>query len=221
VAQVNVYVDGFNLYFGALKDHPELKWLDLSALAGRLLNPGDTVHRIRYFTARIDSRGDPRAPQRQETYLRALRTTPNLSIEYGQFKTTTKHQRLVNPRRKDPTRVEVYRTEEKGSDVNLATFLLWDAFEREGAVSLVISGDTDLVRPIELVVTELGRPVGVVNGTLNEPPPRDLQRVASWVKRLRIGALRDSQFAETLADADGEFRRPSAWSPQPRDQQVR
>jgi len=212
VAKVNVYVDGFNLYFGAVKDHPELKWLDLSALASRLLKSGDTTNRIRYFTARIDSRGDPRSPQRQETYLRALRTIPDLSIEYGQFKTKTKHQRLVSPRPGDPKRVEVYVTEEKGSDVNLATFLLWDAFRQDGSVSLVISGDTDLVRPIELVVTELGRRVGVVNGTLNAAPTHDLQRVASWVKRLRIGALRDSQFPETVADEDGEFRRPAAWS---------
>lgn len=212
MAKVNVYVDGFNLYFGAVKDHPELKWLDLSALARRLLKSGDTINRIRYFTARIDSRGDSRAPQRQETYLRALRTIPYLSIEYGQFKTRTKHQRLVNPRPGDPKRVEVYVTEEKGSDVNLATFLLWDAFRRDGSVSLVISGDTDLVRPIELVVTELGRRVGVVNGTLNAAPTHELQRVASWVKRLRIGALRDSQFPEKVSDEDGEFHRPSDWS---------
>jgi len=49
--RANVYVDGFNLYYGALKGTP-LKWLDIAALC-RLLLPGDTINRIRYFTARI------------------------------------------------------------------------------------------------------------------------------------------------------------------------
>lgn len=212
VARVNVYVDGFNLYFGALKDHPDLKWLDLGALAQHLLKDDDTVNRIRYFTARIDSRGDPQAPQRQETYLRALRTLPSLSIDYGQFKTRTKMQRLANPPASGPKRVEVLVTEEKGSDVNLATHLLWDAFNGDGSASFVISGDADLVRPIEVVTRRLNRKVGVVNGTLNAAPSHELARVASWIKRLRIGALRDSQFPETLSDSTGAFRRPAAWT---------
>ena len=36
----NVYVDGFNLYYGCLKGTPH-KWLDLDALAG--LGPGAVV----------------------------------------------------------------------------------------------------------------------------------------------------------------------------------
>jgi hypothetical protein len=212
VAKVNVYVDGFNLYYGALKDRPDLKWLDLATLAGRLLEAGDTVNRIRYFTARIDSRGDPRAPQRQETYLRALRTIPDLSIDFGQFKTRRKSQRLANPPASGSARVEVLVTEEKGSDVNLATYLLWDAFRGDGSVSLVISGDTDLVRPIEIVTQHLNRRVGVVNGTLNRAPTHELVRVASWVKRLRVGALRSSQFPSPLTDSTGPFHRPNTWA---------
>lgn len=207
-----MYVDGFNLYFGALKDHPDLKWLDLAALAQRLLRDDDTVNRIRYFTARIDSRGDPQAPQRQETYLRALRTIPNLSIDYGQFKTRTKMQRLANPPASGPKRVEVLVTEEKGSDVNLATHLLWDAFNGDGSASLVTSGDTDLVRPIEVVARRLNRMVGVINGTLKAAPTRELASVTSWVKRLRVGVLRDSQFPEILYDSTGAFRRPATWT---------
>lgn len=212
MASVNVYVDGFNLYFGSLKSRSGLKWLDPAALASRLLKPEDSINRVRYFTARIDSRSDHRAPQRQEMYLRALRTIPNLSIDYGQFKTRAKMQRLANPTESGPTFVKVLVTEEKGSDVNLASYLVWDAFTADGAMSLVISGDTDLVRPIEMVTRRLGRSVGVVNGTLNAAPTHELVRVASWVKRLRIGVLRDSQFPATLSDATGTFQRPSEWT---------
>jgi len=50
----NVYVDAFNLYYGCLKDTP-YKWLDLGRLC-RLLLPGYTIKRIRYFTAIVESR---------------------------------------------------------------------------------------------------------------------------------------------------------------------
>lgn len=49
--RTNVYVDGFNLYYGSLKG-TAYKWLDPDALCQRLL-PRNEVHRIRYFTAMI------------------------------------------------------------------------------------------------------------------------------------------------------------------------
>jgi hypothetical protein len=78
-------VDGFNLYYNALKDTP-YKWLDLTKLS-RLLLPQHDVHSIRYFTARVTAMAhDVDQPRRRETYLRALRTLPNLTIHFGSFK---------------------------------------------------------------------------------------------------------------------------------------
>jgi hypothetical protein len=74
-----VYVDAFNLYYGALKGTP-YKWLDLQALC-RVMIPKNAVNCIKYFTARIHPRvGDPDQPMRQIVYLRALQTMPNLQI---------------------------------------------------------------------------------------------------------------------------------------------
>ena len=68
----NVYVDGFNLYYGCLKGSPH-KWLDLERLCCQLLASHNQIKRIRYFTARINSRpDDPQGPARQDAYLRAL-----------------------------------------------------------------------------------------------------------------------------------------------------
>ena len=47
--KTNVYIDGFNLYYGAVKGTPH-KWLDLAALCTRLF-PRNQINRIRYFTA--------------------------------------------------------------------------------------------------------------------------------------------------------------------------
>ena len=71
-----VYVDAFNLYYGAVKD-TAYKWLDLQALC-RVMLPKNTVAGIKYFTARVHPRPhDPGQPTRQQVYLRALQTLPN------------------------------------------------------------------------------------------------------------------------------------------------
>ena len=62
-----VYVDGFNLYYGAVKDTP-YKWLDINKLC-QLLLPKHTIHQIKYFTARVVARpSDPDQPTRQQVY---------------------------------------------------------------------------------------------------------------------------------------------------------
>ena len=45
--RANVYIDGFNLFYGALKGRPSLKWLDLAAFGRSLLLPDQELHRVR------------------------------------------------------------------------------------------------------------------------------------------------------------------------------
>ena len=60
-----VYVDGFNLYYGSLKDTP-YKWLDLDKLCQELLQAHNELLQIRYFTAHLKPRpNDPKQPYRQ------------------------------------------------------------------------------------------------------------------------------------------------------------
>ncbi len=47
----------------------------------------------------------------------------------------------------DPVIVDVIKTQEKGSDVNLATYMLLDAFRQESDIAVVISNDSDLRSP--------------------------------------------------------------------------
>jgi len=76
------------------------------------------------ITARVQARpGEADKPTRQDAYLRALGTLPGLDIIFGQF--LTHAVRL--PRADGGGYETVLRTEEKGSDVNLATHLLHDA----------------------------------------------------------------------------------------------
>ncbi len=66
--KLNIYIDGFNLYYGAIKGTP-YRWLNLLKMS-QLLFPQDQIHKIKYFTARVSARpSDPDQPIRQATYL--------------------------------------------------------------------------------------------------------------------------------------------------------
>jgi hypothetical protein len=206
VADVVVYIDGFNLYYGSLKRTP-YKWLDVSRLCTAML-PTDRVTAINYYTARISARpGNPTAPNDQQIYLRALRTIPNLSITYGHFLTHSVSMALTGV---IPTkRVWVDKTEEKGSDVNLASHLLRDAFRGAFQTAVLITNDSDLAEPVRIVRQELNLPVGILNP--HQQHSAELKRIATFVKRIRQSDLIASQFPAVLNDAKGAIHKPPSW----------
>ena len=93
--RTRVYVDGFNLYYGALKGTP-FKWLNPVALASRLLPTDCTVDSLNYFTARVSGKSNPQAPARQQIYLRALNTLPELKVHFGSFLAKKTWRPLIN-----------------------------------------------------------------------------------------------------------------------------
>jgi uncharacterized LabA/DUF88 family protein len=203
-----VYVDAFNLYYGAVKDTP-YKWLDLQALC-RVMIPKNQVARIKYFTARIQPRAnDPGQPTRQQVYLRALQTLPDLQIIYGHYLSHVVWMPLTNPGAGQKPFVQVIKTEEKGSDVNLASHLLLDAFDNAFDCAVVVSGDSDLRAPIQMVLSRFHKTVGVLNP--QKIPCKALQTIARFYKHIREPALQASQFPPVLTDAQGTFHKPSSW----------
>jgi len=106
----------------------------------------------------------------------------------------------------------VIKTEEKGSDVNLATYLLLDAFRHESDIAVVVSNDSDLEAPIRVTIQELGVPVGLVNPHRAKYRSRDLLKLDPlFFKQVRPSALRACQLPPVLEDANGEIRRPATW----------
>jgi uncharacterized LabA/DUF88 family protein len=207
--RVYVYVDGFNLYYRALKATPH-KWLDIVALARRLLNPGDTVDMVRYFTARVSSRaGDPDAPRRQQILFNAMETLPEVQIHYGRFLTKTKRRPVVGT--KPPRFEEFHDTEEKGSDVNLAVHLVNDGWHKRYDVALVMSQDTDLIEPLRIVSQELGLTVGLI-WLDGGQPNRNLSQASTFVRHLRHSDLAACQFPDPVTGTDGlPVNRPTTW----------
>jgi len=206
--KTNVYVDGFNLYYGCVKGTP-YHWLDLAALC-RVALPSNTIHRIRHFTARVQDRpDDPGQAQRQQIYIRALETIPNLSVHYGHYLSHTMRMPLATPPVTGPRTVEVIKTEEKGSDVNIATHLLVDGFEHDYDVAVIISNDSDLLLPIEVVRKKLKLRVGILNPQKN--PSWALKRASTFYNPIGTAMLRVSQFPSTLTDIHGTITKPAAW----------
>ena len=207
--RTNFYIDGFNLYFLALINGPYRR-LDLSKLCSRLV-PNHEVARIRYFTAPIEDRPNrPGQRQRQLIYIRALNTIPNLSIHEGRFQTVRRRRRLVEPIPGVGEFVNVLEPREKGTDVNLATYLLVDGFQGDYEQAVVISNDSDLALAVRKVRNVVGLPIGVVNPGPRDPTPI-LGEASTFQRHIRRRTLAECQFPDTLTDDVGTITKPVGW----------
>ena len=110
-----------------------------------------------------------------------------------------------------PTHVLVNDMEEKGSDVNLATRLLVDGFNRDYQQAVVVSNDADFAGAMRYVRDGLGLRVVLVNPDRKNPSPKELAQSATYVKRIWKSHLRRSQFPDTLTDEVGVITKPSGW----------
>jgi len=203
--KTNIYIDGFNLYYGCVKGTP-YKWLDVAKMC-RLLLPKDNIRRIKYFTAEVKPRPhDPDQPLRQRTFLRALQTIPNLEIVLGTF---LSHEVTMPRSPIGSGYVKVIKTEEKGSDVNIATHLLVDGFRNDYELAVIVSNDSDLLLPIRVVTEQFGKHVGLLNPQKN--PSAALIPHVLFVKNIRENVIKNSQFPLVLTDQAGRFSKPADW----------
>jgi uncharacterized LabA/DUF88 family protein len=211
-----VYVDGFNFYYAAFDSArgalPQAyKWLDLRRLC-ELALPANRATAIRYFAAKISAtNSDPGKPARQESYLAALRTVPGLSIHLGHVVVNQKYLKAVAPAPGEAKRPLVYVPEEKGSDVNLASYLVLDACREELDVAVIVSNDSDLEEPVRIVREALGKTVGVLRVDA-EPRRCVFAGQVDFIKPLRRAHFSGSQFPDAIVDSTGAtIRRPSEW----------
>jgi uncharacterized LabA/DUF88 family protein len=225
--RTTLYVDGFNLYYGAAKN-TRLKWVNVIALAECVL-PGVHITKTRYFTAMVKSDAtDLQRAQRQQTYLRALETLPNLTVHKGWYQ----HREVAAKRCTPPHDiVTVYRSEEKGTDVNLATYMLADAFRDDCDQLVLITNDADLTEPVRIINSELNKKVLVLNPQSSDTAARKNARTGGNHKSRQSYHLKGvafsvtdicsdgnnchmtrAQFPHTLQDAVGTITIPAAWT---------
>jgi len=202
-----VYVDGFNLYHRALKNTPH-KWLDLKALFTTILDPSHEILAIKYYTALVTGRGDPQRPIRQKSYLRALRfLIPELTIQYGHFMSHSTTALLEKPIAEQKF-ARIIKTEEKGSDVNLAVHLLNDSWLNLYDCAVVVSNDSDLCEAIRLAKQQHGKIIGVAI-PWNSHPSKELLAHANFSKHIRQNALAVCQLPSPIPGT--AIYKPASW----------
>ena len=202
-----VYIDGFNLYHGLkAKKWKRYYWLDLCKLARNLILPNErmAVAHVHYFTAPVFQVRRGATAKRQQVYLKALETFPQLTIHSGTwFKKTTQCQACG---------ATWIKYEEKMSDVNIAVQLVEDAYEDNFDTAFLVSGDSDLTRPVEIVRDRF--PDKEVRVAF--PPKRRSWHLASTAHRnfvITRTKLRDSQLPDQVSHQDGPvLKRPVAWN---------
>ncbi len=204
------YVDGLNLYNRMLRNKPNRRWLDLGSLM-REVFPSATVGSIKYFTARVKDFDRSGAPQRQDVYLRALATLEPIEIYFGKFRIDPRMRKLVTPLTDGTRFVEVLIPEEKGSDVNLASHLVFDGALDLYDTAVVVTNDSDFAEPIRLVASELGKQVVLLC------PSKTIAGALSAVGAmaalsLQVNAILKSQFPDPVTDVGGRtISKPPGW----------
>jgi hypothetical protein len=110
----------------------------------------------------------------------------------------------------NPQLVRVRKAEEKGSDVNLSTQLIVDGFREAADAFVVVSNDSDLVAPLRLLRSDLGRTTGLIC-PVAQPSQQLLSTQPQLIRKVRQGVLKESQLPDVLCDANGVIRRPANW----------
>jgi uncharacterized LabA/DUF88 family protein len=209
-----IYVDGFNLYYGLLKGTPN-KWLDLLALFTNVLRPEHEITAINYYTAKVSARGDPNLPVRQQAYLNALTARiPCIKIVEGHFKENEVTMKLVKPIKTACTThtfAKVVKTEEKGSDVNLALHVVHHAWKNEYDCAVVVSNDSDLSEALRIVKTELRKKVLLLvpGDPATRPPVSQLKRYANKVIHLLPAHAAAAQLPDKIPGTN--IYKPPSW----------
>jgi len=226
--RANVYIDGFNLFYGRLKGTP-YKWLDLQRFCEVSL-PRLDIQRIYYFSARVHPRAqNPDQQTKQASYLRALSTLEKVEVHLGSFLTSAVRQPLVatDPdtglwlrdvdrapmiKRDEtgaPIMTTVLKTEEKGSDVNLASYLLKDAFTQSCECVVIISNDSDLLTPLRMAREDCSRIVGLMMP--RRKGSRELKSLVHFTADIKESLLAASQLQPLLHDQHGPIHKPADW----------
>jgi uncharacterized LabA/DUF88 family protein len=191
-----VYIDGYNFYFGVLRN-TAYKWLDIASLVKHIChvqNPQLEVIAVKFFTApvitRVATQGD-KALHSQDSYHKALLNSHPQTLEI--IKGYYILEKGNPPRYKNPIdkqdRVEVWRLEEKQTDVNIALQLYRDATFKHCEHGVLVSSDSDLVPALAFLKQDFpDYPIGLIlprresSTSEQRPPNSSLSDLANWTR---------------------------------------
>jgi len=232
-----VYVDGYNLYYGCLKRTPH-KWLDLFALVQHIL-PSVLYEQdgvptrsefctpaVKYFTAPILN-AFARSPDSvlcQSQYHTALRghLGNQLEIITGYYDARPARAHVWIPKKpagECPT-VDIWKLEEKQSDVALALHAFCDAVLDEVDQVIVITNDSDFAPAMQMIREYTHAVIGVIapirDGAGCSKVNRQLSKHAHWTRtHILDEEFAASQLPPVVRLKGGAVHKPLSWYPCP------
>ena len=225
--RTNVYIDGYNLYYGRLQGTP-YKWLDVRRLVQHILqiqDPNTEIALVKFFTAPVLGRlasHEDKSVAAQDAYHRALLTT---GIEIIKGRHTL--EQGIAPRFEDgktasrQASVPIWKWVEKETDVNLALHMYRDAVAATYQKSIVeqlvlVSSDTDASPALRMIREDFPNlKLGIIfplKPAGSRPTSGSLSNVADWSRHHILDQeLADSQFKDSVATDRKPARKPDYW----------
>jgi hypothetical protein len=198
------YFDGFNLYHALVRfNDDKVKWLDLSALAKRLILPAsETITGIYYFSAYADWLPGPMS--RHEEYVKALKAT-GVDCFMGHFKVKDRHCNNCGSR--------WHTHEEKETDVSIGIHLLNDAYKAQYEKAYLVTRDSDLMPAVKMVRTEFPTKEVVAVAPPLMGHSNDLIGVCQSKKKITPKQIRSCLFPQQVLDKSGQVvaTRPTSY----------
>ena len=212
-----VYIDGYNLYYGLLKESPDSKWLNLRALVAAMFKEKHEIRSIKFFTARVRTYPhDIAAEERQKIYLQALASFGGVEIIEGFYSKKKIWLPHVNGKCKTCEEshagmAHVVKLEEKRSDVNLAVTALVDAMRSDADCFVLVTGDSDQAGTVYALRHEFGKSVLVFNPHV--AVSEHLKRAATYYAHIPRDLPAKCQLPDVIpiGTHGRTIHRPAAW----------
>lgn len=233
--RTRVYIDGYNFYYGCLK-RTSFKWLDPVDLFERQILPSVLFERngkvafevdqlaIKYFTAPIlkNFASSSDSVPSQQRYHAALGAHCSGRIEiipgYHDAKQARARRAIPGVPPLQSELVDIWKLEEKQSDVNLALHAYSDAIRGEVDHVVIVTNDTDLVPALKLIKRDTSVAIGLVIPTRfhARAANADLISIADWTRtHITDGELAVSQLPRVVRGGRSASHKPVSWYSRP------
>lgn len=234
--RTRVYVDGYNFYYGCLK-RTEFKWLDLKSLFDSVLETVSleidglptqfelATPAIKFFTSPI-LKNFARAPDSvkcQVDYHAALQTHlgDRIKIVEGSYdaRPARAHEYVKGKAASECDMYDIWKLEEKQSDVALALHAYGDAIRGKIDHAVFATNDTDLVPAMKAIREHTDVAIGLIIPTRarERQANTSLNELADWTRRsIRVEELEAAQLPTPIRVSSRRLaHKPISWYPRP------
>ncbi|MDD2817108.1 MAG: NYN domain-containing protein [Thiotrichaceae bacterium] len=217
------YVDGYNMYYGCLKNSPD-KWLDIKKLFDGILhiqNPESQLLKVKFFTAPIKANvasHGTKAQASQQTYHNALKKMYPECLEiingYYSLEKATPLKYITPPDKAQ--REAIWKLEEKQTDVNIAITAYRDIAKQKAEQLVFVSNDTDLVPALAAIRedypdTKIGVIIPIRENSAR-PNNKQLSQYADWTRNhIKDSELSASHLPDKVPTHKKPIRKPDYW----------